>query len=752
MKKPLALFLVFITLSLSLAFLQTPSSKAQVLGDWPMFRKDPVHSGYSLEETSLKPPLQLLWRSSGAPGAPNSPVVSDGKVFVEFAGVLFAHDAKTGVTLWSKPTPVSDHASVAVGYGMVFDGSGRHPSCTNCGIVAHNIETGEEKWRLNISPKGVREPSLDNGVLYFGSDDWFVRAVDVNTKQHLWTSPDLKEGIVAVPAVVDGKVFVGTWGGLLYALNSTNGQILWQSYAGGVTFSSPSVVNNTVYVGSGTENVYAFDAPTGTLKWTYTGGKDSVWGSPAIAYGNLYVQDLSGHIHALDINNGNLLWLYRTLATGNTSVSSPAVANGVVYVGSQDKNIYAFDAYTGDVLWKYQTGGAFYSSPAISNGMLYVSSNDGYVYAFGNESASLDVPDIKQYSPPWNDDVYDGATSWSANPTIERWGCALTSASMVLKYFNHNINPDDLNNWLNSQPDGYLRSGLLNWLAVSRYTRINQGADSPILEYRRFGSDQTILENELTAGNPGILKLPGHFVVAKGKIGSDFDINDPATTRNLLSSYGESYLALNRYRATSTDLSYIMFAIDSDITLQLFDSEGNPVDGAYFLDEPLVDDIDGNQTSGEELRIFLLPTPTQEIYTLKATGSGTYQLDSYLYGLEGNVRTDSFNGILQEGQTDGFLVTIGEISDAQPIVTIDTIIEDLNNSWNQGLIKKESIYRFLLRQLQLTKRLIETNRITVAKIHLRIISTHIKLFTPRYIEESASKALRTSIQSLINSL
>jgi outer membrane protein assembly factor BamB len=717
-----------------------------------MFRKDPVHSGYSSEETSLKPPLQLLWKSSGAPGAPNSAVASDGKVFVEFAGVLFAHDAKTGVPLWLKPTPVSDHASVVVGYGMVFDGSGQHPSCTNCGIVAHDIETGEEKWRLNVPPKGVRGPSLDNGVLYFGSEDHYVRAANAYTGKLLWTSPPLNNGVVAVPAVADGRVFVGTWGGLLYALNSTNGQILWQSYTGGVTFSSPSVVNNTVYVGSGTENVYAFDAPTGTLKWTYTGGKDSVWGSPAIAYGNLYVQDLSGHVHALDINNGNLLWLYRTLATGNTSISSPAVANGVVYIGSQDKNIYALDAYTGDVLWKYQTGGAVHSSPAISNGMLYVSSNDGYIYAFGNESAFLNVPDIKQYSPPWNDDVYDDATSWSTNPTIERWGCALTSTSMVLKYFGHNINPDDLNNWLNSQPDGYLRSGLLNWLAVSRYTRINQDADSPILEYRRFGSDQTILENELIAGNPAILKLPGHFVVAKGKTGSDFDINDPATTRNLLSSYGESYLALNRYRATPTDLSYIMFAIDSDITLQLLDSEGNPVEESYFLDEPLVDDIDGNQTSGEELRIFLLPTPTQGNYTLEAAGSGTYQLDSYLYSREGDVRTHSFNGILQEGQIDEFLVTIGETSGAQPVVTINTIIEDLNNSWNQGLIRKESIYSFLLRQLQLTKKFIDMNRTTLAKIHLRVILTHIKLFTPKFIQQSASNALQTDIQSLANTL
>lgn len=383
--------LLFLTLLLvSFFLLSNRAVQASLFGDWPMFRKDQSHTGFNSEEILLKPPLQVKW-SLGSPGGPNSPAVSNGIVYIEFAGVLFARDAITGTLLWLINTPASDHSSVAVAYGMVFDGSGKYPECTNCGVVAYDAKTGIEKWRINL-PMGARGPNVDNDVIYFGSDDHYVRAANAFTGEPLWTSPKLNDGIVAVPAVADGKVFVGTWGGLLYALNSTNGQILWQSYTGGVTFSSPSVVNNTVYVGSGTENVYAFDAPTGTLKWTYTGGKDSVWGSPAIAYGKLYIQDLVGHIHALDSNNGNLIWEYQTGAQPSSSYSSPAVANGVVYIGSQDKNIYAFDAYTGKVLWKYETGGAVNSSPAVSNGILYVGSNDGYIYAFGNEAEPTPTP------------------------------------------------------------------------------------------------------------------------------------------------------------------------------------------------------------------------------------------------------------------------------------------------------------------------------------------------------------------------
>jgi outer membrane protein assembly factor BamB len=63
------------------------------------------------------------------------------------------------------------------------------------------------------------------------------------------------------PAVgVNGKVFVGTKGNLLYAFNS-DGTLLW-SYTGGDWFvSSPSIgAPGRIYVGSVDNNIY-------TLGW-----------------------------------------------------------------------------------------------------------------------------------------------------------------------------------------------------------------------------------------------------------------------------------------------------------------------------------------------------------------------------------------------------------------------------------------------------------------------------------------------------
>lgn len=60
------------------------------------------------------------------------------------------------------------------------------------------------------------------------------------------------------PAVVDGVVYVGSQDDSVYALNAATGAKLWSRVTGGAVFSSPAVVNGAVYVGSDNDRRYAF--------------------------------------------------------------------------------------------------------------------------------------------------------------------------------------------------------------------------------------------------------------------------------------------------------------------------------------------------------------------------------------------------------------------------------------------------------------------------------------------------------------
>ena len=62
------------------------------------------------------------------------------------------------------------------------------------------------------------------------------------------------------PAVVDGVVYVGSNDDYVYALDARSGELRWRYETGGDVDSSPAVVDGVVYVGSEDDYVYALDA------------------------------------------------------------------------------------------------------------------------------------------------------------------------------------------------------------------------------------------------------------------------------------------------------------------------------------------------------------------------------------------------------------------------------------------------------------------------------------------------------------
>lgn len=324
---------------------------------------------------------------------------------------------------------------------------------------------------------------------------------------------------------------------------------------------------------------------------------------------------------------------------------------------------------------------------------------------------------------------------------------------MVLQYFGHDIWPDGLNNWLKTQVDGYLRNGLLNWLAVSRYTRLHDSDTSPTLEYRRITPTVENLKNTIEAGKPGILREPGHFVVGKSILSTSFGINDPAyTSRITLKPYGNTFSSLGVYTPTHTDLSYLYFVIDKDINIKVFDPLNNEIVGFTHIEEPIKDPTNPNAESGIPLKTFMFPTPPDGDYKVIISGEGTYQLDSYIYNEEGNVTNNSFQGILSEGETEKLKIEIGENLQIKPEFTIDSVIQDLDEFWKQGFIRQKHVYQELKFQLLATKKLLAKGKIQPAKAMLLWVKKEISLYTPKYITREASNILRGNLSLLIASL
>ena len=237
------------------------------------------------------------------------------------------------------------------------------------------------RWSYTTGFLVTSSPAVANGVVYVGSFDGNVYALNASTGALLW-SYATGNAVDSSPAVANGVVYIGSSDNNVYALNASTGVLLWSHTTGGAVESSPAVANGVVYVGSYDGNVYALNASTGAKLWSYTTG-GSVFSSPAVANGVVYVGSDDGTVYALNAFTGAPLWGYHT---GNGVYSSPAVANGVVYIS--DNNVYALNASTGALLWSYTAGFFVDSSPAVANGVVYVGSNDYNVYAFGRTGAA----------------------------------------------------------------------------------------------------------------------------------------------------------------------------------------------------------------------------------------------------------------------------------------------------------------------------------------------------------------------------
>jgi outer membrane protein assembly factor BamB len=87
--------------------------------------------------------------------------------------------------------------------------------------VALDEATGAIVWRSPLADYSTSSPAIANGVVYVGSYDTRLYAIDALTGALLWTPTwgvdNLPRGINSSPAIARGHVYIGCRDGSLYA-------------------------------------------------------------------------------------------------------------------------------------------------------------------------------------------------------------------------------------------------------------------------------------------------------------------------------------------------------------------------------------------------------------------------------------------------------------------------------------------------------------------------------------------------------
>ncbi len=394
-------------------------------GEWTMFRHDLSHSG-SINPTDTQPEGELKWvffpleeELATVQTAMDTMIADKGLASVS------ATDKTNRMSTFPAGNPLyPDYLDVLKTRGLY--------SCDSSGLV--RLESGNHS-----------SPTVVDGIIYFGSQDWNLYAVDADTGTELWEFRT-NSFVESSPAVVDGIVYFGSNDGIFYALNAKTGEKLWTFPTGKANQSSPAVADGMVLFCSDDSHIYALDARTGEKLWDYE-ADGPILSSPAVANGIVYFCSMDRYIFALQASNGRFRLQFRILSTS----SSPAVKDGVVYFNSGgnliaidgkarnwpgehilgnfwvqlyafrlaptppptsgylwnvprlgrqtssssplvsetviytafDNYLYAIDISTHEKLWDppFRAEDDIRSSPALGNDVLYIGSEDGLLYA-----------------------------------------------------------------------------------------------------------------------------------------------------------------------------------------------------------------------------------------------------------------------------------------------------------------------------------------------------------------------------------
>jgi alcohol dehydrogenase (cytochrome c) len=239
----------------------------------------------------------------------------------------------------------------------------------NANVYALALRTGQLKWEYKVDQPEQSGPGPDgvavaNGIVY-GDSSSAAFALSAATGKPVWVERHLLakgDGYFEIqPQVADGRVYLasayglGRGGGVLMALSSATGQLLWK-------FSSLLAADRGVQsIGAGSGG--AWETPLVGADGSVTFGIGNPYQSAASAIADPSPQLYSDSDVNLDAATGKLRWYYQGIPNDfmdHDMQISPIAAtiNGAPAVLGSGKMgiVYAMNADTGKLIWKTPVG------------------------------------------------------------------------------------------------------------------------------------------------------------------------------------------------------------------------------------------------------------------------------------------------------------------------------------------------------------------------------------------------------------
>lgn len=243
------------------------------------------------------------------------------------------------------------------------------------------------------------KPVIKGNIVYVADASGVVQAINTKDGQIVW-SKKLNSGVISGPTVANGYVVVGTDASKIVTLKQDTGTEVWQTGLSGDVLAKPVITNNKVIAKTINGNLYAFDLATGNQRWLSEHGAPSLIlkasSSPVIVNNKMALVGYSdGKMDAVDLQTGQVLWQRSiAFASGSSDVerlvdidADPIVRGNVVLLASYQGYVGALALSDGQFIWRKPA--STYKNIIAHDNSLYMTDSNDIVWSINRQNGQV---------------------------------------------------------------------------------------------------------------------------------------------------------------------------------------------------------------------------------------------------------------------------------------------------------------------------------------------------------------------------
>ncbi len=264
--------------------------------------------------------------------------------------------------------------------------------------------TFNRNWRINVG-NGQGDnfkkltPVVDGGFVFAASDDGEIIAVNSTNGDLMWQT-EVEATITGGVGAGDGIVMVGTEEAELVVFDQSNGEEVWRARVSSEILSQPKTNGDIVVAQTVDGKLVALDREDGLQRWTYETTLPALTlrgtSSPILTSEGTVVAGFSnGILVSVIAEDGVYVWEERVaVPEGQYDIERVIDVDGELLVdgnrilaSSYQGNLMAFDTASGQIVWGMEASS--YHGMDQGFGNIYYSDDKSHLFALRDNSSDV---------------------------------------------------------------------------------------------------------------------------------------------------------------------------------------------------------------------------------------------------------------------------------------------------------------------------------------------------------------------------